>query len=303
MDQDEMPEIVWEKKLYFDYFYERPIGLIFYSFMLLVIGLMRILGNTTVVILKMKKFKALNGLELITTFFISLDLIYEVVHDFLFVEIFYHEFHSTGNCNIIHFTYQYIRNFMRCVVFAIVIISKFYPEITRKNATIVIGVLLVISTGISLYFRIKYIAVLTRLNADGKPHHICYPEVQHWDEYFEISPKVVASFPMTLIFITSIFLLIWRKTDHVQNRDTLQYGMVMSGIFCILSVSYLFRIIIDVGWGVDYGISISSKFLLALNSFVYCYFHRVFFREVCISLHLLPKNSLFHEILDENGYE
>lgn len=299
-----MPEIVWDKKLYFDYFYERPIGLIFFTFLLLVVGFTRIFGNSILVALKVKKLSSLNGLDLIITFEIFIDLFFEIVHDFLFVEIFYHEFHSTLNCNIIHFSYQYIRNFMRCLILAIVIISKFHPQITRRNAIIVIASLWFISTGISLYFRIKYIAVLTRLNSDGNPHHICYPQVEHWQDYFEFSTKVFSSMPSFFIFITSLVLLMWkRKSDEVQNRDTLHYGTIMAGIFCMLSLTYLLRNMIDLGWGVDYVLSLSNKTLLASNSFIYCYYHRVFFREASISLKLLSNGSQFHERLQENENE
>ena len=167
MDEETLPEIVWGTKLYIDYFYERTIPLVIYTFFLFVIGFLRIFGDVTIVILKIRKFRQLAGLEVITMFLIATDILMEVVHDFLFVEIYYHEFHSKANCNIIHFSYQYIRNFMRILMSAIVILSKFNPKITRKQSFCVILLLWVISSILSFIFRVKYVAILTRLHSDG----------------------------------------------------------------------------------------------------------------------------------------
>lgn len=293
-----MPEIVWDRKLYFDYFYERPIGLIFYTFLCFLFGFTRIFGDAILVAVKVKKFKLLSGLELITTLVLSFDIFYEIIYDLLFVEIFYHEFHSTTNCNIIHFSYQLVRNLMKTFVISIVILSKFQPSISRRNAAILIASMIFISTGLSIYFRIKYVAVLTRMNSDGIPHHICYPEPEHWKDYFGFTSKVFKAMPSVLMFSISLILYFWKRNNETQNRDTFHYGLALSAIFCIISLTYILRNVLDLGWGVDYAISMSNKIILSSNFLIYCYFHRIIFREACISLNLL-KGSEFHHRLQE----
>jgi hypothetical protein len=289
MDQEELPEIIWNTKLYFDYFYERPISLAFYTFLLLVLGFTRIFGDATVVILKMKKFKHLSGLEIITTLLIAVDIFYEIAEESLFIETFYHEFHSTTNCNVIHYAYRNIKNFVRTLTVVVVVLAKFHARITRRNSFIVIALSLVISLSVSWYYR---------MNSDGTPHHICYPETKHWEEYFELKSKIVTVLFSVVIFIFAIFTLLWRRSsDENQNRDTLQYGVTLAGIFCIITVTYILRRIMNLGWGADYAITVVNKIFLSSNSYAYFYFHRVFLREACISLKLL--DSQIHERLQE----
>lgn len=157
----------------------------------------------------------------------------------------------------------------------------------------------VLSSLLSYIFRVKYVAILTRLHSDGKPHHICYPHENHWSEYFDMSSKLLSTIPSILIFIAAIFFLFWRKSDETQNRDTLHYGVAVAGIFFFISMSYIFRTLTDFGWGLDYTISLLNKLALASNSFVYCYFHRVFYKEACILLKLSPFDSQCHERLEE----
>lgn len=160
MDEEELPEIVWGTKLYIDYFYERSIALVIYTFFLFMIGFLRIFGDVTIVMLKVRKFHQLSGLEMITMCLISVDILLEIAHDFLFVEIYYHEFHSKTNCNIIHFTYQYVRNFMRILTISIVIISKFKPEISKKHSYYVILALWIISSVLSYIFKVIFDNIL-----------------------------------------------------------------------------------------------------------------------------------------------
>lgn len=298
MDQEDMPEIVWNTKLYFDYFYERPISLAFYSFFLLVLGFTRIFGDVTVVTLKVKKIKHLSGLEIITTLLIAMDVLYEIAEESLFIETFYHEFHTTTNCNVIHYAYRNIKNFVRTLTVVVVVLAKFHARITRRNSFIVIALSLVASMAISWYYRISYIGVLTRMNSDGTPHHICYPETQHWEEYFELKSKIVTVLFSIVIFIFAIFTLLWRRSSNEnQNRDTLQYGVTLAGIFCVITLTYILRRVMNLGWGADYAVSMFNKIVLSSNSFAYFYFHRVFLREACISLKLL--DTQIHERLQE----
>jgi hypothetical protein len=150
---------------------------------------------------------------------------------------------------------------------------------------------------------VNYVAILTRMHSDGQPHHICYPHENHWSEYFDMSSKLLSTIPSILIFAASILLLFWRRSDENQNRDTLHYGVTVAGIFFFISASYIFRTISHFGWGIDYTISLLNKFALALNSFAYCYFHRVFYKEACILLKLTSFSSQCHEKLEEDEEE
>lgn len=155
MDEESLPEIVWGTKLYIDYFYERSISLVIYTFFIFMIAFLRIFGDATVVALKVRKFHKLSGLEVITMCLITVDIFMEIAHDFLFVELYYHEFHSKTNCNVIHFTYQYVRNFMRSLIFAVVIIAKFKPDISKRQSYYVILGLWIISSLLSYIFKVS----------------------------------------------------------------------------------------------------------------------------------------------------
>lgn len=293
-------EVAWDTKTYKDYLHERPIFLVFYIILQYGIVLLRVAANVAILALKVKKFHHLSGLEVITLGFIAHDALLAVSYSFCTAEYFFDKFHSVTSCNVIHTTYQYAENIMKTLTITIMILAKFKPNISKFHSYFLLSILWVLTNVITDIFRIRYVAVLTRYLSDGQPHHVCYPHEDSLGDYFDKSSWVLSSLPWILIFIAALFLLFLKRPADTQNKETLHYGVAVAGNLFVLSWIYIFRVVAHFGFGLEFSLILLTEAGMALNPFIYFFFHRMFYKEIFIKIKFTTFNNECHEVLEES---
>ena len=301
-----------EEKLH-EYFTNRPIGFLIFFSVTLLITTVGVLGNVLLIYTKLRRFRHLNGLELLVINFAGAIITLSFIFLILITNEMFHELTDEGLCNTIWFLQGISQTSIAFSALSMIVASKYFSKISKQNAAKIIFVIWIAAILDAYpYFGFEVFPLELK---NGKKRNVCHIAIDNYEDYFSFirhhTLMLVVEFflPALLLIITSFVAFLWKKPDTSTNKIIFNYSLMISIYFMVTNFPLVLnrylsiRKIAQMNLDMRHVCRFFLSFIVLANPLMYGYFDDFLVKEISRIFYRNNSENFHYEHHDEKECE
>lgn len=275
------------EEIFYEYFSNRPTWFLIFKIFTIMLSLFGTFGNSIIIIVKMRKFRELIGLDLIIINMAAVQILFSFASVFYLVDEIYHDLTEHSMCKIKFFLHSISISSTGYSCLLLLVSSCFSPKFKKNLALTSIMLVWICSLIIAYPYYNSFLWSVPTSNEDSR--HICIVFVESLESIQKYRFRLALFgylIPFSSFLGLSMVAFIKRK-DELKNKELILYPIIFG--FYFFATSFYIEVFDLVLYFFDLKVNMGANYIMrflftacAIINAVACFYVNSMFFKRCM---------------------